>query len=85
LVDDRLAQLDAFAADVNVAWAFHQGADVAVRLTAKRAEGIAVAARGAGGGLRPPVPPPVVFMVMKAPEVDLAEFYVFGGFNASEL
>ena len=49
LVDDRLAELDTFAADVDVARSFDQGADVAVALAAEGAIGVAVppgAARG---------------------------------------
>ena len=44
LVDDRLAQLDAFATDVNVARSFDQRPDVAVTLAAKRAISVALAA-----------------------------------------
>ena len=65
LVDDRLAQLDALAADVDVAGALDEGADVAVALAAERAVGVAVAAGGAGG-LRPPVSP-VVRSAIRAP------------------
>ena len=43
LVDDRLAQLDAFAADVDIARPLDQGTDVAVALTAKGTVGIAIA------------------------------------------
>src|SRR5207247_2179047 len=49
LVDDRLAQLDALAADVDVAGPLHEGADVAVAAAAERAIGVAVAAGGARG------------------------------------
>jgi hypothetical protein len=35
LVEDRLAQLDALAADVDVARTFYQGADVSIALSAK--------------------------------------------------
>ena len=49
LVEDRLAELDALAADVDVAGPFDERADVAVALAAERAVGIAVAARTAGG------------------------------------
>ena len=48
LVDDRLAQLDAFAADVDVARALDEGADVAVTFAAEGTIGVAVAARAAG-------------------------------------
>ncbi len=40
LVENRLAKLDAFAADVNVAGAFDQRADVAIALAAERTEGV---------------------------------------------
>ena len=40
LVEDRLAELDAFAADVDVAGTFHQGANVAIALAAERAVGV---------------------------------------------
>ena len=47
LVEDLLAKLDAIAADVNVARAFHQGADIAIALAAERAKGVLLgAARG---------------------------------------
>ena len=48
LVDDRLAELDALAADVDVAGPFDERADVAVALAAEGAVGVAVAAGGAG-------------------------------------
>ena len=48
LVEDRLAQLDALAADVDVARPFDQRADVAIALAAERTEGVAVAAGAAG-------------------------------------
>jgi hypothetical protein len=38
LVENRLAQLDALAADVNVTGSFHQRADVAIALAAERTE-----------------------------------------------
>ena len=44
LVDDRLAQLDALAADVDVARALDEGADVAVAFAAEGTVGVAVAA-----------------------------------------
>src|SRR5437870_5957517 len=56
LIDDRLAQLDALAADVNVAGALDQRADVAVAFAAKGAKGVAVAACGAGSGPPSAVP-----------------------------
>ena len=40
LVEDRLAQLDALAADVNVAGSFDQRADVAIALATERTEGV---------------------------------------------
>ena len=40
LVEDRLAQLDALAADVNVARSFDQRADVAIALATERTEGV---------------------------------------------
>jgi hypothetical protein len=40
LFEDRLAQIDALAADVNVAGSFHQRADIAITLAAERTEGI---------------------------------------------
>ena len=36
LLEDRLAEVDTLAADINVARAFHQGADVAVALAAEK-------------------------------------------------
>ena len=48
LVDDRLAQFDALAADVDVARTLDQWADVAVAAAAERAVRVAVAAGGAG-------------------------------------
>ncbi len=48
LVDDRLAQLDALAADIDVAGALDERADVAIALAAKRAKGVAVATAIAG-------------------------------------
>jgi hypothetical protein len=53
LVDDRLAEFDALAADVHVARAFHERADIAVALAAKRAIGVAIAP---GAARRPPPP-----------------------------
>ena len=49
LVDDRLAQLDAFAADVDVAGPLDEGADVAVALAAEGTVGVAIAPGAAGG------------------------------------
>ena len=50
LVEDRLAELDALAADVDVARAFDERADVAVALAAERAIGVLLgAARRARG------------------------------------
>ena len=46
LVEDRLAELDAFAADVDVAGAFDQRADVAVALAAEGAIGVLLGAAG---------------------------------------
>ena len=40
LVEDRLAQLDALAADVDVARSFDQRADVAIALATERTEGV---------------------------------------------
>jgi len=40
LFENRLAQIDALAADVDVAGAFHQGSNVAVALSAEGAEGV---------------------------------------------
>src|SRR5262249_50633975 len=54
LLDDRLAQLDALTADVHVAGALDERADVAVVLAAERAGSVAVAAGVAGR----PAPPP---------------------------
>src|SRR5262249_38058884 len=48
LVDDRLAQLDAFAADVDVVRPLDERADVPVAFAAKRTVGVAVAAGVAG-------------------------------------
>src|SRR5205085_1399878 len=53
LVDDRLAQLDALAADVHVAGSLHERADLTVILAAEGAVGVAVAA---GPGLGSPTP-----------------------------
>ncbi len=58
LVEDRLAQLDAVAADVNVARTFHQRADIPVALAAERAIGILL---GAAGASRVHVPTAVPF------------------------
>ena len=43
LIDDRLAQLDALAADVDVAGALDERADFAIALAAKGTMGIAIA------------------------------------------
>ena len=40
LVEDRLAKLDALAADVDVARSFDQRADVAIALATERTEGV---------------------------------------------
>ena len=56
LVEDRLAELDAFAANVDVARPFDERADVAVALAAERAVGVLLGAAGAVGA--PPLPPP---------------------------
>ena len=40
LLEDRLAQLDALAADVNVARSLDQRADVAIALAAERTKGV---------------------------------------------
>src|SRR5205814_9437440 len=48
VVDDRLAELDALAADVNVAGAFNERPNVAVALATKRAVRIAIAAGASG-------------------------------------
>ena len=61
LVDDRLAQLDALAADVDVARPFDEGADVAVALAAEGTVGVAVAPGVPAAGLRPPLPCTRVF------------------------
>src|SRR5262249_4383979 len=45
LVDDGLAQLDALAADVDVAGPFHEGADLAIVLAAEGAVRVAIPAR----------------------------------------
>src|SRR5205807_915045 len=50
LVDDRLAQFDAFAADVDVAGAFDERADVAVAFAAEGAKGVAIASGAAARG-----------------------------------
>src|SRR5208283_4306312 len=60
LIDDRLTQLDALAADIDVAGAFHEGADLAIALAAEGTVGVAVAP-GAPGGLAPPSPSARVF------------------------
>ncbi len=50
LFQDRLAQLDAFRADVNVAGPFDQWADIAVALSTERTEGILLVRRAAASG-----------------------------------
>src|SRR5262249_36651351 len=52
LLDDRLAQLDALAADVHVAGPFDERPDVAVALATEGAIGVAIAA-GVAGRLAP--------------------------------
>ena len=54
LVQNRLAKLDAFAADVNIARTFHERADVAVALAAKRAVGVFLCASGPSWGRTAP-------------------------------
>ena len=57
LVEDRLAELDAFAADVDISGTFHQRADVAKALATERAVGVFLgAARCSRGHARPAVP-----------------------------
>src|SRR5262249_40035385 len=60
LVDDRLAQLDALAADVDVVGPLDQGADVAVALAAEGTIGVPVPP-GVPGGLAPASPCARVF------------------------
>src|SRR5438874_258652 len=48
LIDDRLAEFNAFAADVHIAGAFDERSDVAVGTAAEGAVGIAISAGGAG-------------------------------------
>src|SRR5262249_50463430 len=43
LIDDRLAQFDALAADIDVAGAFNRGSDVAIAFAEKGAIGVAIA------------------------------------------
>ena len=50
LVEDRLAQFDAFAADIDIVGAFHKGANFAVAFAAKGATGILFTARCPIGG-----------------------------------
>src|SRR5262244_2358393 len=50
LVEDRLTELDALAADVDIAGPFDEGADVAVALAAERAERVLLGAAGGPGG-----------------------------------
>ena len=62
LVEDRLAELDAFAADVDVAGPLDERADVAIALPAERAIGVLLGVAGRPRG-RPPraapaAPPP---------------------------
>jgi hypothetical protein len=40
LIEDRLAELDALAADVDVARSFDERADVAIALATERTEGV---------------------------------------------
>src|SRR5207253_6444133 len=47
LVENRLAQLDALSADVNVARPFHQGADLAITFAAERTIRVFLAGRAA--------------------------------------
>src|SRR5262249_2621239 len=54
LVDDRLAQLDALAADVHVAGSLDERADLPVTLAAEGTVGVAVPPGAPGGGLAPP-------------------------------
>ncbi len=49
LIDDRLAQFDALAADIDVARPFDQGTDVAIAFAAEGAIGIAVPSGVSGG------------------------------------
>ena len=51
MIDDGLAQLDTFAADINFARPFDQRSDVAEALLAKRAVGVAIPPRGSVGSL----------------------------------
>ena len=48
LVEDGLAKLDAFTANVDIARTFDERADVAVAFATERAEGVAVSAGAAG-------------------------------------
>lgn len=48
LVDDRLAQFDAFAADVDFSGSFDEWADIAMALSTEGAVGIAVLGRATG-------------------------------------
>ena len=50
LVEDRLAELDAFAADIDISGAFHQGADIAKALAAERTIGVFLGASGRSRG-----------------------------------
>jgi hypothetical protein len=52
LIEDRLAEVNTLAADIYVAGAFDEGADIAVTLSAERAEGVFLdgAAAPASGG-----------------------------------
>src|SRR5208337_544177 len=57
LVEDRLAELDAFAADVDISGTFHQRADVTKAFATERAVGVFLgAARCSRGHARPAVP-----------------------------
>ena len=71
LVDDRLAQLDAFAADIDVAWPFDERPDVAVALAAKGAIGVAITPGASGWATPGTVPESLVGM--PSPEYGIAD------------
>ncbi len=50
LVENRLAQFDAFAADIDIVGSFHQGTNFAITFAAKGAAGILFAASCPIGG-----------------------------------
>ena len=87
LVEDLLAELDAIAADINVAGTFHQRAHVAVALAAERAVGVLLGAARASRAHAPAAaialsatpdePPPVMSLPdgMRGPFVPIRDHF----------